>query len=73
MSRNHRLRDWMPIADLRCGALSKRGVQCGRIEGHGGRHEAYIGGDGPWWGDARWAPWEWIVYEFNLDGGEADA
>ncbi len=52
-----------------CGAQSKQGTICIREKDHGGCHEGIRDDDlSRWWGDARWAPWEWIVYEFeNLD------
>jgi len=52
-----------------CGAVSNQGTVCERAphaEGDG-CHEAFVDGDSRrWWGDARWAPWEWIVYEFAV-------
>lgn len=54
-----------------CGAQSAQGTICEREPGHGGCHEAFIDGDSRrWWGDARWAPWEWIVYEFETSAPE---
>lgn len=53
-----------------CGARSAQGSICERQPGHGGCHEAWIDGDSRrWWGDARWAPWEWIAYEFETSVG----
>jgi hypothetical protein len=58
-----------------CGARSAQGTVCERpphAEGDG-CHEAFVGGDSRrWWGDARWAPWEWIVYEFETGRAHDD-
>ena len=49
-----------------CGSRSAQGTICAREPGHTGCHEAFIEGDSRrWWGDSRWAPWEWMVYEFE--------
>jgi len=54
------------MTQMWCGARSAQGTICERERGHGGCHEAFVEGDSRrWWGDARWAPWEWIVYEWE--------
>lgn len=54
-----------------CDAVSMQGNACQREREHVGCHEALIDGDSRrWWGDARWAPWEWITYDWTVGAGD---